>query len=139
MGLPGWPFIVQLLSHVRYFVTPRTAAGQAFLSLPVSQSLFIFMSIEFVMPSNHLILCCPLLSCPQSFPASGSFPMSQLFASGGQIKRGTKDIRVAGSTPGSERCPGGRGGNPLQYSCLENPMAGYSPWGHRQSDTSEVN
>ena len=37
-----------------------------------------------MMPSNHLILCCPFSSCPQSFPASGSFPMSQLFASGGQ-------------------------------------------------------
>ncbi|CAI9165106.1 unnamed protein product [Rangifer tarandus platyrhynchus] len=41
------------------------------------------MSIESVMPCNHLILCCPL-SCPQSFSASGSFPLSQLFASGGQ-------------------------------------------------------
>ena len=42
------------------------------------------MSIESVMPSNHLILCCPLLSCLQSFPASGSFPVSQFFASGSQ-------------------------------------------------------
>ena len=42
------------------------------------------MSIESVMPSNHLILCRPFSSCPQSFPTSGSFPMSQLFASGGQ-------------------------------------------------------
>ena len=42
------------------------------------------MSIESVMPSRHLILCRPLFSCPQSFPASGCFPMSQLFASGGQ-------------------------------------------------------
>ena len=43
------------------------------------------MSIELVMPSNHLILCCPpFSSCPQSFPASGSFQMSQLFASGGE-------------------------------------------------------
>ena len=41
------------------------------------------MSIESMMPSNYLILCCPL-SCPQSLPASGSFPVSQLFASGGQ-------------------------------------------------------
>ena len=42
------------------------------------------MSTESVMPSNHLILCLPFSSCPQSFPASGSFPMSQLFASDGQ-------------------------------------------------------
>ena len=45
------------------------------------------MSIESVMPSNHLILCCPLSSCPQSFSASESFPMSWLFASGGQKYR----------------------------------------------------
>ena len=49
----------------------------------ISWSLLKLMSIESVMPSNHLILCRPLL-CPQSFPASGSFPMSQLFPSGGQ-------------------------------------------------------
>ena len=42
------------------------------------------MSIESVMPSNHLILCRPFSSCLQSFPASGSFPTSQFFASGGQ-------------------------------------------------------
>ena len=42
------------------------------------------MSIDSVMPSNHLILCCPFFSCPQSFPAPGSFPMSLLLASGGQ-------------------------------------------------------
>ena len=42
------------------------------------------MSIESVMPSNHIILYPPLSSCPQSFPASGPFQMSQLFASGGQ-------------------------------------------------------
>ena len=42
------------------------------------------MSIELGMPSNHLILCCPLFLLPSIFPASGSFPMSQLFISGGQ-------------------------------------------------------
>ena len=47
-------------------------------------SLLKLMSIMSVMPSNHLILCHPLSSCLQSFPASGSFQMSQLFASGGQ-------------------------------------------------------
>ena len=55
-----------------------------FLPFTVSQSLLIFMSIESVLPSNHLILCRPFSSCPQSFPESGSFPMSRLFASGGQ-------------------------------------------------------
>ena len=75
---------VQLLSHVRHFVTPWTIARQASLSITNSQSLPKFMSIESAMPSNHLILCCPFSSCLQSFPASGSFQMSQFFASGGQ-------------------------------------------------------
>ena len=51
---------------------------------PNFQSLLKLVSIESGMPSNHLILCRPLLLLSQSFPASGSFPMSQLFASGGQ-------------------------------------------------------
>ena len=55
-----------------------------FLSFTISKSLLKVMSIELMMPSNHLIRCCPLSSCHQSFPASGAFPMSQLFASGGQ-------------------------------------------------------
>ena len=75
---------VQSLSHVRPFTTPWTAAHQASLSIANSQSLLKLMSTEPVMPSNHLILCCPLLLHLQSFPASGSFQMSQLFASGGQ-------------------------------------------------------
>ena len=49
-----------------------------------SRSLLKLMSIELVMPSRHLILCCPLLLLPQSLPALGSFPMSQLFAWGAQ-------------------------------------------------------
>ena len=57
---------------------------QSSLSFTNSQSLLKLMSIESVMPSNHLILCHTLLLCLQSFPASGSFTMSQLFASGGQ-------------------------------------------------------
>ena len=75
---------VQSLSHVRLFASPWTAARQASLSITNSRSLLKLMSTESVMPSNHLILCHPLLLLPQSFPASGSFPMSQLFASGGQ-------------------------------------------------------
>ena len=71
--------IVQSLSCV-LFVTPWTAAHQASVSFTISWSLLKLMSVESVMPSNHLILC-----RPQSFPASGSFPVSQLFASGGQI------------------------------------------------------
>ena len=55
---------VQSLSRVRLFVTPWTAAHQASLSIINSQSLPKLMSIELVMPSNHLILCCPLLLLP---------------------------------------------------------------------------
>ena len=73
---------VVIVSCVQLFVTPCTTALQAPLSFTVSWSLFKFMSIKSVMPSNHL--CCPFSSCHQFFPASGSFPMSQLFVSGGQ-------------------------------------------------------
>ena len=72
---------VQSLSHVQLFATPWTEACQASLSITNSQSLLKLMSIESVMPSNHLILCCLPFSCLQSFPASRSFQMSQLFAS----------------------------------------------------------
>ena len=77
-------FVVQSLSQVWLFVTPWTAACQASLSFTISQSLLKFISIVSVMLSNHLILCCPFSFCLQSFPASGSFPMSWLFVSGGQ-------------------------------------------------------
>ena len=72
--------VVQSLSCVQLFATPRTAACQAPLFSTISQSLLRFMSIELVILSN---LCC-LLLLPSIFPASGSFPVSQLFASGGQ-------------------------------------------------------
>ena len=75
---------VQLLSCVQLFATPWPAACQASLSIISSRSLLKLMSIESVMPPNHLILCHPLLLPIQSFPASGSFPMSWFFASGGQ-------------------------------------------------------
>ena len=67
----GHSFIqsVQLLGHVRFCVAPWTAARQASLSITNSQSLFKRMSIESVMPSNHLILCHPLLLLPSIFPS----------------------------------------------------------------------
>ena len=74
----------QLLSHVRLFATPWTAAHQPSLSITSSQSLLKLMSIESVTTSNHLTLCHPLLSHLQYFPASGSFQMNQFFASGDQ-------------------------------------------------------
>ena len=72
------------LSHVWLFTTPWTAACQASLSITNSRSSLKLMSIKMVAPSKHLILCRPLSSCLQSFPTSGSFPMSQFFALGGQ-------------------------------------------------------
>ena len=60
---------VQSLSHVWLFVTPWTAACQDFLSITNSQSLLKLMSIEAVRPSNHIILCCPLLLLPSIFPS----------------------------------------------------------------------
>ena len=60
---------VQLLSCVWLFVTPWTAAHQASLSITNSWNLFNLMSIQLVMPSNHLILCCPLLLPPSIFPS----------------------------------------------------------------------
>ena len=61
--------VVQLLSHVQLFATPWTAARQASLSFTVSWSLLTFVSIESMMPSNHLILCRPLLLLPSVFPS----------------------------------------------------------------------
>ena len=75
---------VQLLIHVWLFATPWTAACQDSLSITNSWSLLKLTSIESVMPSNHLILCHPFSSFLQSFPASGSFQISQFFVSGGQ-------------------------------------------------------
>ena len=60
---------VQLFSHVRIFATPWTAAHQASLSVTNSQSLLKLMTIESVMPSNHLILCHPLFLPPSIFPS----------------------------------------------------------------------
>ena len=84
--------VVQSLSRVWLFATPWTAAQPGFLSFTNSWSLLRLMSIESVMPSNHLVLCRLFSSCPQSFPALGSFQMSQLSAPGGQI------IAVSAST-----------------------------------------
>ena len=84
-----YKIFVQLLSRVWLFAIPQTAALQAFLSFSISQSFLKFMSNESVIPSNHLILCCPLLLLPSIFPnISGLFanepisPMSWLFVSG---------------------------------------------------------
>ena len=72
-SLAVWPLSSDLLylylSSVRLFVTPWTAARQASLSITNSRSFLKLMSIESVMPSNHLILCCPLFLPPSIFPS----------------------------------------------------------------------
>ena len=70
---------VQLLSRVRLFVTPRTVSHQASLSFTISWSLLKLMSIESVMPSNHLILCHPLLLLPSIFPSTWVFSSELAF------------------------------------------------------------
>ena len=71
--------LVQSVSHVRLFATPWTAALQTSLAITNFQSLLKFMSIELVMPSNHLILVIPFSSHLQSYSASGTFIISQFF------------------------------------------------------------
>ena len=73
-------------------MTPWTAVRQASLSFSISRSLLRLKSIELVMPSNHLILCRPLL--PSVSPALGSFPVSWLFSSGGQSVRASVSASV---------------------------------------------
>ena len=79
------PNSVQSLSHVWLFFAPWTLVHQASLSITNSWSLLKVMSIELVMPCTHLILCCPLLLLPSVFSSTGSFPVSQFFASVSQI------------------------------------------------------
>ena len=80
----SWDQFSSVAQLYQLVATPWTAAHQASLCITNSRSLFKLMSIELVMPSNHLILCCPLLLPTSMFPSIGSFQMSQFFASGGQ-------------------------------------------------------
>ena len=92
--IPLWPFSsVQFSRSVMSdSVTPWTAACQASLSITNSRCWLKLMSIESVMPSNHLIFCGPLVLPPSILPSSVSLQMSQLFASG------TQSIGVSAST-----------------------------------------
>ena len=76
---------VQLLSRVRLFETPWTAAHQASLSITNSQSLLRLMFIQLGMPSNHLALCHPLLLLPSIFPNIGFFSKRRPFFSGASL------------------------------------------------------
>ena len=107
---------VQSLSHVLLFATPWTAARQASLSITSSQSLLKLMSVESVMPSNYLNLCCLLLLLPSICPTTESFQMSQLFGSGGQ------SIGVSAST------------SVLPMNTLDWPPLGWTGWISLQSE-----
>ena len=76
--------VVQLLSGVQLFATPRTVAHQASLSFTISWRLLRLMAIESVMLSNGLILCHPLLLLPSIITSLRVFSKSRLFISGGQ-------------------------------------------------------
>ena len=73
MGELSAPVVVRPLNHVRLFATPWTAACEASLSFTIFLSLLKLMSIESVMPSNHLILCHLLLLLPSIFPSNRVF------------------------------------------------------------------
>ena len=145
---------VQSLSHVRLFANPWTTARQASLSVTNSQSLPIFMSIELVMPSNHLILCRTLLLLPSIFPSIMVFSNeSVLYIRWPQYWRSETETLVLPMNI-QDWFPLGRTGwislqskrlsrvfssttvqkhqrkwqNPLQYSCPENPMDGEAWW-----------
>ena len=83
LHLKYYKHVVQSLSHARLFATPWTVAHQAPLPFTISPSLLKLLSTESVLPSISSSVT-PFSSCLQSLPASGSFPMSQFFESGGQ-------------------------------------------------------
>ena len=124
-------------------------------SLTGFRSLLKLTSIESVMPSNHLILCRPLLLPPSIFPSirvfSNESALSIRWPKDWSLytyiytnprwcsAAGVGNVGDAGSIPGLGRSPRGGNGNLLQYSCLENPrsLEVYSPWGHKELDTTE--
>ena len=97
----------------------------SFLLISLSQYL------EYLQYNRHLLIVIKWLRASQVAQVVENMPAT------------TGDIRDAGSIPGSGRSPAEGHGNPLQYSCLENPMNrgawwAYSPWGHKESDTTEA-
>ena len=95
--------VVQSLSRVRLFATPRATAHQASLSFTISQSLLTLTSIESVMPSSHLILCRPLLLPPSIFPSI------RVFSSESALHiRGPEYYLTAGPKTLSKPCCGQR-------------------------------
>ena len=93
--------IVPSLSRVLLFATPWTAASQASLSFTISLSLLSLMSIEGVMPSNHLLLCHSLLLLPSVFPSIRVFfSESALISDGQRIRASTSASVLPGNIQG---------------------------------------
>ena len=126
-------FVVQSLSRVWLFETPRTVARQTSLSFTISWSLSKLTSNDSVMPYNHLILCHPLFLLPSIFPSirvlgvlywlkyhNKLYHIQNLYKS--NIKEYAFQYKRCWFDPSSGIFPGEGNGNPLQYSCLENPM-----------------
>ena len=97
---------VQSLSCVRHFVTPWTAACQPSLSITSSQSLLKLMSIESVMPSNHLILCHPLLLPPSIFPSIRVFSNESVFCIRWPKQSSIKKKKKGGGQGEKKECHG---------------------------------
>ena len=136
--------VVQLLSRVCLFVTPWTAACQASRSIANSRSLLKLISIESVMPSNHLILCRPLLLPGQSFPESRSFPMGWFFTSGGQSTGVSASVSILPMNIQGWFPSGLTGLISLQTQWIwiwvgdgQGRLVCCSPWGHKESDMTE--
>ena len=136
--------VVQLLGHVWLSATPWTTACQASLSFTVSLSLLKHTSIESMMPSNHLILCHPLLLLPSVFPNIRVFssesalhirwPKNWITVLCNLMKlwampcRATQDRWVMMKSSNKMWSTGEGKGKPPQHSCLENPMNSMKRW-----------
>ena len=150
-------FVVQLLSCVQLFAIPWTAVCQVSLSFTISQSLLRFISTELVMLSKHFILYCPLLLLLSIFSSIRgfsselalcmrwqkywSFSISLSNEYSGFISFRIDCFDLLTGDPGSilwlGKSPGEGNGNPLQYSCLENPMSRRTWQGCKESDMTE--
>ena len=97
---------VQSLSRVQIFATPWSAACQASLSVTNSWSLLKLLSIELMMPSNHFILCCPLVLLPSIFPSINVFSNKSDSASASVLPMNIQDRFPLGWTVGSPCSPG---------------------------------
>ena len=123
LNITQFSSVAQLCPTLR---DPWITARQASLSITNSQSPPKPMSIESVMPSNHLILRVPFSSCPQSFPESGSFPVSQLFAWGCQSTGVSSSTSVLPMNTQDWSPLGWTGWISLQSQVLEKKVQPYS-------------